>query len=141
MTPALIDTGPLVAILSPTDRYHAVCVAQLDTLATPLVTCWAVIAEAAYLLRRRPAAVQRLLTSIAEGWLTLPPFPADSGRWLAAYMKRYQDTGVQLADASLIWLAETQQIDTVFSLDQRDFAIYRTGAGRTLTRLPDLGDR
>jgi len=53
----LVDTGPVVAILSPTDNYHLICVEQLKTLKPPLLTCWAVITEVHWLVRNNKIAV------------------------------------------------------------------------------------
>ena len=51
-------------------------------------------------------------------------------------MERYEDMGVQLADASLVYLAERESIETVFTLDRRDFSVYRTSRKRALTIIP-----
>jgi hypothetical protein len=42
----------------------------------------------------------------------------------------------QLADAALVYLADREGIDTVFTLDQRDFTIYRTASNRRLAIIP-----
>jgi predicted nucleic acid-binding protein len=56
---------------------------------------------------------------------------------IIAYMERYASLGAQLADAALMYIAEREGIDTVFTLDRRDFSVYRTTAGRVLTLLPE----
>ena len=45
VTRVLVDTGPLVAILSKNDRYHEICTAQSRQLPSPLFTCWPVRRE------------------------------------------------------------------------------------------------
>ncbi len=37
-------------------------------------------------------------------------------------MKRYENIRPQLADATLLYLADRDGIDTIFTLDQRDFS-------------------
>ena len=67
------DTGPLVAILSRRDQYHRACVEALREMPGPLFTCWPVITEAAWLLRRDPTAVAQLLHSLDTGFLNSSP--------------------------------------------------------------------
>ena len=51
-------------------------------------------------------------------------------------MRRYQSLGAQLADAALVYLAEREDTDQVFTLDRRDFSVYRFGRNRRLRLLP-----
>lgn len=124
-TRVLVDTGPLVALLSRQDRFHDNCVAQLKLLSPPLLTCWPVLTEAAWLLRRNPVALQHLLKGSQGGLISILELGENAPPWLAAFMQRYANIGAQLADASLVYLAERENIDTVFTLDRRDFSIYR----------------
>ena len=57
--------------------------------------------------------------------------------WMIAYMGRYAALGAQLADAALMFIAEREGIGTVFTLDRRDFSVYRTTDGRALTIVPE----
>jgi uncharacterized protein len=134
----LIDTGPLVAILSREDAHHQTCVAALQEISGPLFSCWPVITEAAWLLRRSPRAVQQLLRSMDRGFLELLPLAGTEAKAIASLMKRYENIRPQLADAALVYLAGRERIETIFTLDRRDFSIYRTGRRRSFRILPEI---
>jgi uncharacterized protein len=132
----LIDTGPLVAIFAPEDLHHEICVETLRGMNAPLYSCWPVITEAAWLLRSSARAVQRLLAIMNSGLLELLPLAGTEATAIAALMKRYEGIRPQLADAALVYLAEREGIETIFTLDRRDFSIYRTARRRSLRILP-----
>lgn len=136
----LVDTGPLVAILSRADQYHAACVKVLHQLPGPLFSCWPVITEAVWLLRLHPRAVQQLLRgcSSEEGgrFLELLPLAGAEASAIAEVMEEYEDIRPQLADASLVYLADREGIDTIFTLDRRDFGVYRSAHKRAFRILP-----
>ena len=133
----LVDTGPLVAILSKRDEHHDRCNEVLKGMAAPLFTCWPVLTEALWLLRSNPAAIQALLKSFDGTRLALLPMDETSLPWTARFMRRYQNVDAQLADASLMYLAEHQDFETVFTLDRRDFSVYRLRGHRSLRIVPD----
>jgi predicted nucleic acid-binding protein len=136
----LVDTGPLVAILSSGDEHHAACVKVLHQLPGPLFSCWPVITEAVWLLRSHPAAVQQLLRSCFSekpgGFLELLPLAGAEASAIADVMKEYQDLRPQLADAALVYLASRESIDTIFTLDRRDFGVYRSAHQRAFRIVP-----
>jgi uncharacterized protein len=134
----LVDTGPLVAILSRADQYHDTCVEALRQMPGPLLSCWPVITEAAWLLRGHPRAIQQLLGSLDGGFLELLSLSGSEGVAIADVMKKYADIRPQLADAALVYLAARDGIDTIFTLDQRDFSVYRSGRKRPFRILPEL---
>ena len=138
MKRVLVDTGPLVAILSSSDEHHQICVDVLRTLPAPLFSCWPVITEAVWLLRSYPGASQRLLDSIGEGFLTLLPLASSEAKGIAQVMKRYEDMRPQLADAALVYLADREGIGTIFTLDRRDFSVYRSTRKRGFRILPEV---
>jgi predicted nucleic acid-binding protein len=51
--------------------------------------------------------------------------------------KRFHDQQVDLADATLLALAERENISTIFTTDRRDFRVYRRLDGRPFRLLPD----
>ena len=94
----LVDTGPLVAILSESDHYHQACIEQLQTLFPPLLTCWPVLTEAAWLLRHQPDAVQKLINSVGSLLHILEIEDAGASQ-IGKIMHQYRDLSAQLADA------------------------------------------
>lgn len=136
MRRVLADTGPIVAILSRSDQYHRTCVEALRDIPGPLFTCWPVITEAAWLLRRDSNAVQKLLNSIDTGFLELLPLTVSDAKPIASILKKYRNIRIQLADATLLHLAARDGLNTIFTLDQRDFSVYRLPKGRTFHVIP-----
>ena len=137
MRRVLVDTGPLVAILSSADEHHERCVETLQNLPGPLFSCWPVITEAAWLLRAHARAVQQLLRSIHSGFLELLPLSGLESKGIADIMKKYESIRPQLADAALVYLARRDEIDTIFTLDRRDFSVYRSARERPFRILPE----
>jgi predicted nucleic acid-binding protein len=127
----------MVAILSATDQYHDLCVVALHDLPGPLFSCWPVITEAAWLLRRSPRLVTDLLQSISTGFLELLPLSGIEAGALAELMASYANLRPQLADAALVHLANRDDIDTIFTLDRRDFSVYRSAKNRPFRIVPE----
>jgi predicted nucleic acid-binding protein len=138
MKRVLVDTGPLVAIMSRTDQHHKVCVETLQDLPGPLFSCWPVITEAAWLLRGHRGAVPRLLGSISEGFLELLPIQSAEAAEIGKMMEKYRNIRPQLADAALVYLAERDGFDVIFTLDRRDFSVYQAGRKRAFRIIPEF---
>jgi predicted nucleic acid-binding protein len=56
---------------------------------------------------------------------------------IATVMKKYEGTRPQLADAALVYLADRDGIDTIFTLDQRDFSVYHPAKKRPFRIVPE----
>ena len=137
MAPVLVDAGPLFAIFSERDQHHQQCVQQLLELPKPLLTCWPVLTEAMWLMQHQPRGVNGLLRSFGSGgWLRLLEMGEGALPWIAGFLQRYHKLGPQLADAALVYLAEREGIETVFTLDRRDFCVYRLSRNRSFHLLP-----
>jgi predicted nucleic acid-binding protein len=134
----LIDTGPIVAVFSADDAHHRRCSETLKSLRPPLFTCWPVVTEAAWLLRRRPRSLYQLLECLNGVFLALLRLDASDLPGIAALMQRYEAAGLQFADAALAHLAERENIRTVFTTDRRDFSIVRLKRNRMLKIIPEV---
>jgi uncharacterized protein len=132
----LVDAGPLVAIFLSKDQHHIRCVEALANLQPPLFTCWPILAEAAYLLRRDRTALHALLNSFEGGFLRLLAIGQAELSRIGEIALRYGTVEAQTADAALVYLAERENIDTIFTIDRRDFSVYRAHGKRSFTILP-----
>jgi predicted nucleic acid-binding protein len=132
----LVDTGPVVAILLESDEHHEACVEQLHHIRGPLLTCWPVITEAAWLLRAYPQAIRKLLSSFHGRPFELVALGETDLPGIAAILAKYAGLGIQLADASLLHLANREGIEMMFTLDRRDFGVLRLAHGKKLHLIP-----
>jgi len=136
MKRVLVDAGPIVAIFSPADHYHALCVSALSGLPSRLLSCWPVIAEATWLLRPSQGAIRLLLNSIATGFIDVLPLANAEAVPIGKILDKYGTLRPQLADAALVYLASRESIDTVFTLDRRGFSLYRSARNRPFNVVP-----
>ena len=136
MNRVLVDTGPLVAIFSRNDQSHEACVQALKDIAPPMFTCWPVLTEAAWLLRFEPSAVDRLLQSADAGLYRILPLDERDAVAISAILKKYHRLKPQLADAALVHLAVREKIEVMFTVDRRDFRVYRHGPNRAFRIIP-----
>ena len=136
MNGVLIDTGPLVAIVSERDAEHRRCLEQSRTISPPMVTCWPVVTEAAWLLRNRLESVRALFRAFEEGVLRLARLDESDMPAIDGILKAYAGLRPQLADAALVHLAEREQTLKIFTLDRRDFTVYRLSRNRRLQLIP-----
>lgn len=130
----LTDTGPLVGIIDPADSHHIRSREVVESLAGEvLLTTWPCLTEAMYFLGEsggfRYQAV--LWDRHRNGQLQIRTLTEAETHRIEALMARYQGTPMDLADASLIAVAESLGLDRVFSFD-RDFYIYRLADGSAL---------
>lgn len=132
----LVDTGPIVAILLESDEHHEACVEQLHHIRGPLLTCWPVITEVAWLLRAHPQAIRKLLSSFHGRPFELVALRETDLPAIAAILAKYEGLRIQLADASLIHLANREGIEMMFTLDRRDFGVLRLAHGKRLRLIP-----
>jgi predicted nucleic acid-binding protein len=127
----LTDAGPLVALIDADEADHRTCVLALGQLDRPLVTTWPAFTEAMYLLARAGGAAgrQALWRLVFSDRLQIADLDRAALKRSAALMDKYADRPMDLADATLVALAEIRNQRRIFTLDD-DFTIYRIH-GRT----------
>jgi len=131
---ALVDAGPLVATFGREPASGAHYEALFKRAATEqwsLATTWPCVVEASYLLL--PPERFALLRWVAAGGLTVFPFAQESLAEMVELMRDYTEsprTEMDLADASLVWLAADTGVTRVMTMDTRDFSRYRLPDGR-----------
>lgn len=137
MSNILVDAGPLIAILHKDDRDHVLCVDILKSLREPLLTTWMPITEAMYLLGFSVDAQGALLEMIERGVIQIVTLEADELPSIRKLIRQYADLPMDFADATLVQVAKRHSIDRIFTLDRRDFSIYRLGRGKAFTIIPN----
>lgn len=123
----IADTGFWLALANARDRYHAVARRVTVRLREPLITTWPVMTETCHLLvvRLGSVAVERFVSSAVQGAFEL--FALEARHWprVLELMQKYRELPMDLADASLVVLAEQIGSGRILSTDARDFKSYR----------------
>ena len=135
----LIDTGPLIAIIDQGQgELHTRCVQTCQTLSGPLITTWPCYTEAMYFLADlRGWLGQQILWQFWERKaLQIHDSNQHECQRMKALMQKYQDTPMDLADASLVTAAETLKLKQVFTLDS-DFYVYRINGKDAFEVIPN----
>ena len=131
MNLALIDTGPMVALFDSNElanKHYTTLLSQNWRL----TTTWPCVVEVCHFLGAN--AVQRYLRWVSEGGVIVYPFDVSNLPEFAELMARYTApprTEMDLADASLVWLAQDTNTIRVMTMDVRDFSRYRLPDGRS----------
>lgn len=123
----LVDTGFWLALADDQDDFHALARSVLTTYSEPLITTWPVITETCYLLLKRKGAHTSVcfIRSLERGVAQVFGLGLGYAPRLAELMQQYASLPMDLADASLVVLAEHLGHGRIFSTDQRDFNAYR----------------
>jgi len=122
----LTDAGPLIALIDADEVDHFACMEALDEVSLPLVTTWPAFTEAMYLLGRAGGIQgQRALWRLVHtARLIVADLSGSALERSARLMDQYADRPMDLADATLVALAEEHGHRRIFTLDS-DFHVYR----------------
>ena len=123
----IADTGFWIALANPKDDDHDAAVQAMQKIREPLITTWPVIAETCHLLLTRignHSQISFIERLIAEDFQVFD-LPLNTAPRIAYLIRQYGDLPMDLADASLVVLAEQLGHGRILSVDQRDFNTYR----------------
>jgi hypothetical protein len=74
---------------------------------------------------------------IERGALQVVPLAKEDLPGIRSLMRKYEDLPMDFADATLVHIALREGIREIFTLDRRDFRVYRLGPRRSFTIIPD----
>ena len=134
MQKTLIDSGPIIALFDKSDRYHDEVLTFLKTYNGELITSWSVITEVSHMLDFNLQVQINFLKWIELGGITIYSIDQDEISQIRVMMEKYLDIPMDLADASLMYIANREKITNIVSIDS-DFDIYRTLKKQNLNNL------
>jgi predicted nucleic acid-binding protein len=132
-----IDTGPIVAFFDKNDDKHSLCLNIFKKIQEPLITTWPVLTEVFYLLSFSSSVQDDLWEFIGRGVVSIYDIDKDLMKTCRRLMKKYHDLPMDLADATLVAVAEAENISTIFTLDHKDFRICKKEKGKHFRLLPE----
>lgn len=120
---AIADTGFLVAAANRRDQCHDWAATIALQITEPLLTCDAVLAEAAFHLRNSAL----VLAFVSDGLVRPALVMSEHLDRLMELAERYAGREPDLADLCLIRLSELHPKHPVITTDVADFRVYRRG--------------
>ena len=125
---AIADTGFIVAFARLNDQHHAWAVNLADRVTERLLTCEAVLAEAAFHLGSSSFVLSAMDDGLLEVRFDLPRNLPQ----LMELAERYSNRRPDLADLCLIRMSELLPRHTVITVDETDFRDYRRNKRETI---------
>lgn len=120
----IIDTGPIVAFLNKSDKYHEWAMIQFSQLVPPFYTCESVISEACFLLRNIKSGSTNVFKLLERDLIQLPFKLETEIDLISKMINKYSNIPMSLADACLVRMSEQISESSICTLDG-DFKIYR----------------
>jgi predicted nucleic acid-binding protein len=123
----IADAGVWVGLADRRDRNHEICRRFFRQNREPLITTFPVLTETVHLLFQRVGVAMTLtwLDTIENQGTCLFQLGSSNLLRVRELMRHYDDLPMDLADASLVILAEHLGHGRIVSTDRRDFRAYR----------------
>jgi len=142
MRAVILDTGPVVGLLSEDDQHHAASVAAIKASGRrgrKLCTIWEVIGEAYTLFRTRYSPHRSAEPALAvlrwarESGIELLATGEGDHQRVAAILERYSQLRLSYVDALLLTIAERNRVEELVTVDLRHFGAVRLQQRLTVT--------
>jgi len=123
----LVDTGAWLALADRGDAYHSRCQEFFRRNREPLMTTYPVLVECVHLMFNRIGVAKTVawMETLRTQGVGIFVMGVDHFPRLNALMRQYSDLPMDLADGSLVLLAEDTGEGRIVSTDERDFHTYR----------------
>ena len=116
----IVDTGFWLALANQKDSLHTLAKKQFQKLINEqFITTWCVVTETCYLLQKRVGidAPKIFIHKISTGKLQVFDLKIKHCQRIEELMQKYRDLPMDLADASLVILAEELGSGQILSVD------------------------
>lgn len=133
---ALLDTGVVVALLHRDDADHERVRPAFEAFRGTLLTTEAIVTEALFLLASIHGGQAACLEFFIRGGAVLVPASRASLIRSKSILARYSNLPADYADATLVALGDEMETYTIFTLDRRDFSVYRGESGQRFQLIP-----
>jgi uncharacterized protein len=117
----LADAGLFIALLDAADPFHKWASEIVDTIAPPFFTCEAVCAEVSAVL----GTADPILLMIERGDVVVEFDLQAETSAVRKLVRKYADRPMDLADACLVRMTELYPDSRIFTVDRKEFRIYR----------------
>lgn len=138
MKKTLVDTSFLFSLINPQDANHNACaqVAQDRTLRKHILVT--VIPETCYLLHKwlGHQVMRAFVNTLQKPTWNIEQIQVQDWVRVSALLHQYADARLDLVDATLVAAAERLNIDTILTLDRRDFRMIQPRHVDYFTILP-----
>ena len=134
MQKTIIDSGPLIALFDRSDKYHKSVLDFMKSYKGKLITSWAVITEVSHMLDFNLQVQIDFLKWCEIGGIEVYNISQDEISKIRIMMEKYIDIPMDLADGTLMYIANKENIKNIVSIDS-DFDIYRTLKKQSLDNL------
>jgi len=127
----LIDAGPLIALFDKDDKFHDIAINFLQKYKGHLHTTWPVITETAHILGFNSKVQILFLEWLKRDALNIVNLEKIHLERIIELTDKYSDLPMDLADSSLVVVAEMTGIKEIATIDS-DYYVYRLKGNKSL---------